>query len=362
MELISNHLRFVVGALFDSGILKSRITALVFMSLGSIMCRAGDLDAELQNRALATKAKNEFVTFLADVAELCILDDQFSSISNQMLDSLIQEVEKLPYIKAGEISESQVFDLYGKKVNTKEHINNLLKQRIFSERPLPDNLFTFKELKAPLGLSRIKQLHARVRAEREVNRTFDSIYNLVSVNLIASLIANGQQSEANGVWQQLDQNKYNIEWIQSFSLTLITELPDPKKINISIIESFLSKFPGSFIGYRAKLLYLAKNNGSEFEGKNYKETIKKAISLGSFETKRIDGLFKLLCHICDTKDRPLITEVFQLIQTRNPDISEASRNHRIELVEIFDARKGDFRAKINGAGREASIVKMLMEL
>lgn len=351
-------------------ILHARTAVFLIVSLSSIACYGADLDTELQNRALAAKAKTEVIALLAEVTELCILDDQYGSIELKILGNLFREIE---------VDTSQVYEVYVNRIggNPREVRNaDLLKQRIFSERTLPDNLFTFKGLKTPNGLNRIKQLHDRVRARREENKKFDSIYNLTSVNLIASLIANGQQAEVNGIWQQLDQKKYSIEWIQNFSLTLMTELADPKRNNFSTIEAFIKRYPTSLIGYRAKLLYLSKNNKPKFEGQVYKETIRNAFSFvrlepeekgvtpdyGTLTTKRVDGLFKLLCYVCGPKDRDLIREVFQIIQKRNPEISTANQAYRIDLVEKFDARDSEIDYKITETGREMSVVRMLMEL
>jgi hypothetical protein len=216
-------------------ILHARTAVFLIVSLSSIACYGADLDAELQSRILKKKEKDELVSFLADTIDLCILDDQFRGLETIVYRRLFSRIERLPDIKRGDFDFFQILKVYEQKIGNQDRFqadDRLLKQRIqriYSTDTIPENVFTFKQLKTDSGLRRIKQLHARVSVEFEKNKTFEPIYNLVSVNLIASLIANGLQAQANGLWQQLDQKKYSVEWIQNFSLTLITELADPKK-------------------------------------------------------------------------------------------------------------------------------------
>jgi hypothetical protein len=116
-----------------------------------------------------------------------------------------------------------------------------------------DNYFE-KEHKSLGSKERLQSL-VDLAKDADFQKFDQAIIEVIKINIIQELCANGLQSKANAIWETLDRTQFTTEWMQWQSLVCITK-SSSGKADVRSIDEFIAKQPVSIIGYKAKLLQL----------------------------------------------------------------------------------------------------------
>jgi hypothetical protein len=118
-----------------------------------------------------------------------------------------------------------------------------------------------KEYKS-LGSEERLQSLIDLAKDAEFQKFDQAILEIIKINIIQELCANGLQSKANAIWETLDHTQFTMEWMQWQSLVCVAKSAS-NKADIRVIDQFIAKRPESIIGYKAKLMQLSHAGASD---------------------------------------------------------------------------------------------------